>query len=85
MVVRHERETPLLRLRNHQRTLLQVVYQETLSKMKKALTLPSKRRGEIQIVTGFLGRGQNTGVPCHSHWCIYSRLNLDVLKLIILD
>lgn len=42
-------------------TTLQVIYPESLPKIKKALTLNPSQAGEVQIVTGFLGRGLTTG------------------------
>ena len=40
---------------------MQVNYTESLPRIKKALTLDSSHGREIQVVTGFLGRGISTG------------------------
>jgi len=42
-------------------TCLQVLYPETLKQVGAALMLEDGRRGQLQIVTGFLGRGKSTG------------------------
>ena len=40
---------------------LQIIYNESLPKIKQALTLKNGQPQEVRIVTGFLGRGLYTG------------------------
>jgi len=42
-------------------TQAEVLYPETLKQVGAALMLEDGRRGQLQIVTGFLGRGKSTG------------------------